>query len=117
MFTNFLNLIVAAAGTKNPPPSGWQAILSGPFIPLMGVFVLFIWWNSKQQKKRIEERNKILNALKAGDEIILTSGIYATISKIREDNLLLVKLNDKTEVKIARYAISGTVANNNENKV
>ena len=82
------------------PSDSWR--LLGPIVLVMGIFyVLLILPQQKQQKKVRQMRA----ALKNGDKVITTGGIYGTIVGL-EDDAVQVRIADQVKVKVARAAIA-----------
>ena len=87
-------LFQAAAGG---PPAAMQFLLFG------GMAALFYFLLIRPQQKARKETEARLSTLKAGDEVILSSGLYATIDRV-EEKVLWVKLGN-TLVKAKRHAV------------
>jgi preprotein translocase subunit YajC len=64
-------------------------------------FVLILPMRTKQ--KKLEETVK---ALKAGDKVIVSPGIFATIVAVDED-AFHVRVDEKTKLKVLKSAIAG----------
>ena len=83
----------------------------GPnFIVLMlGMLAIFwfvaIWPERKAKKKK----QAMLAALKKNDKILLTSGMYATVAAINEDELTVRFDDGNTRVRVLRSAIAQVV--------
>jgi preprotein translocase subunit YajC len=80
----------------------------GSFLPLILIFVFFYLFLIRPQQKKAKEHQKSLNALKKGDKVITAGGIYGTISAVRDNNILEVKIADGVTVQIAKQSM-GTV--------
>ena len=84
---------------------GATGILGSPLllmVVVMGIFyVLLILPQQKQQKKVRQMRA----ALKNGDKVITTGGIYGTVVGV-EDDAVQVRIADQVKVKVARAAIA-----------
>ncbi|MFT4287829.1 preprotein translocase subunit YajC [Nocardioides sp.] len=73
-----------------------------PFILILGVFwLLFL----RPQQRRQRELLQLQSSLKAGDEVMLTSGIFGTISETADDHVL-VELSPGVTVKVVTGAIA-----------
>jgi len=76
----------------------------GPFIffaiAILVWYVLFIF----PQQKKAKERKAIVDALRAGDEIVTYGGIFAVV-KDRKENWIIVTVADGVDMKIAKEAI------------
>jgi preprotein translocase subunit YajC len=58
------------------------------------------------QRKRQQQLQATIAALKAGDKIITTGGIIAKIAEVR-DTSLLIRTADKSILEISRAAVAG----------
>ncbi len=78
----------------------------GFLIPMLLVFgVFYLLLIRPQQKKQRQLQSQIAD-LKAGDKIITTGGIIATITAVK-DTSFLVRSADKSILEIARTAVAG----------
>jgi preprotein translocase subunit YajC len=73
---------------------------------MVGIFYLLIW---RPQQRRVANARALNSALRLGDEVITTSGIYGTVTALRDDHIEL-EIAPGVTVKIARGAIGGHVA-------
>ncbi len=73
-----------------------------PFIILLGIMYFIIIRPQQQQQKKHKE---MIEALKKGDKIVTIGGVIAEVKKVEEE-FFVVKMNDTTEVKIVKDAIS-----------
>lgn len=98
----------APGGT--PAPNPLLQLL--PFILLIGAmwFLLFA-----PQRKKEKEHKKMVETLAAGDEILLTGGIYGEITSVRPDRFI-VRIGDNTKVEVNRAFIHGVVKKAKEDK-
>ncbi len=94
----------------SPAPGGGADGAPAPnplisFMPLIIIFVLFYFILIRPQQKQQKEREGMIKAIKEGDKIITVSGLYATVSKVNDDDTLILKISDNTNVKAARSAV------------
>lgn len=83
-----------------------------PFILLLAImYVLII----RPQKRREKERNEMLNKIKSGDKVLLTSGIIGYITNTKEDTIT-IKISDNTKVEAVRASVSKIILNNDSLK-
>ncbi len=81
----------------------------GPLVqilPFLLIFAVFYFLIIMPQRKRQQQLQATIAALKAGDKIITTGGIIAKIAEVR-DNSLLVRTADKSILEISRAAVAG----------
>ena len=84
---------------------GGVAGLGGFLIPLMlmfGIMYFLVILPQQRQRKKVQE---MLRAIKNGDKVITTSGIYGTINGMDGDTIIL-KIADNVKIRIARAAIA-----------
>lgn len=83
---------------------------AGSFIlqlaPLFLIFGVFYFLIIVPQRKRQQKLQATIAALKAGDRIVTTGGIIATVTAVR-DTTLVVRSADKTMLEISRGAVTG----------
>ncbi|GEM_PF-1231967 len=77
-----------------------------PWIIIFGIFYfLIIRPQQRRQKLAAKEREDMLSALKVGDKVITSGGLFGTIAEARENSVML-RIADKVNVKVLRTAIS-----------
>lgn len=74
-----------------------------PFAMILMIFYFLILLPMKRKQKRIQE---FQTALKVGDKVVTTSGIYGHITRIG-DKTVQLQIADKVRVEVARQAIGG----------
>ena len=84
---------------------GMGGLLGGlmPFLLIFGVFYFLI---ILPQRKRQKALSDMVAALKPGDKVITSGGIYATIKQVKEKSLLVMSA-DKSLLEISRASVSG----------
>lgn len=80
----------------------------GAILPLVLIIVVFWFLLIRPQQRRAKELQAMQSALKPGDEVMLTSGIYARITEITDDHVL-VEVAAGVTVKVARGAIARVI--------
>jgi preprotein translocase subunit YajC len=84
---------------------GMGGLLGGlmPFLLIFGVFYFLI---ILPQRKRQKALSDMVSALKPGDKVVTSGGIYATIKQVKEKSLLVMSA-DKSLLEISRASVSG----------
>ena len=94
--------MVLAMGTPAPgAPSAWVQLL--PFVLVVGIFYFVILLPMKRRQQKVQA---FLSALKVGDRIVTTGGMYGTITRIGETSIQ-VQVADKVRVEMSRNAVVG----------
>ena len=76
------------------------------FIPLILIFVIFYFFLTRPQQKRVKDHKAMVQSLKRGDEIITSGGIIGTIDRVMEDDRIEVVIGENVKVQIIRSTIT-----------
>ncbi len=74
-------------------------------VPFLLIFVIFYFLLILPQQRKSKEQKKMLEALKKGDKIITSSGIWGTINRLEKETAT-IQIDDNTRVKIQRDNIA-----------
>jgi preprotein translocase subunit YajC len=74
-----------------------------PFALVLAIFYFVILLPMKKRQKKVQE---FLAALKAGDKVVTSGGIYGSIAKIGEDAIQL-QIAPNVRVDVSKAAIVG----------
>ncbi len=78
-------------------------------LPLVALFAIFYFLIIRPQQKQAKTHREMVANLKKGDKIVTHGGLMVEISKVEEDHLL-VKNHDGSEMKLVREFVSRVVA-------
>lgn len=81
-----------------------------PFLAIIPIWYFLVIRPQNQQRKALRE---MLSALKKGDRVLTTGGIYGTIQGV-EPEAVYLKIAENVKVKVARSAISSVLAGESE---
>jgi preprotein translocase subunit YajC len=99
----------APAGGAGAPAGGPKDLFTslGPLLPIILIFVVFMWMMSRSQRKRDKERQALLEAIKPKDDVVTIGGIHGRVVKVDPETVVL-RIDDDKDVKItmARSGIS-----------
>ena len=73
-----------------------------PLALMFGIMYFLVILPQQRQRKKVQE---MLAAVKNGDKVITTAGIYGTINGMDGDTVIL-KIADNVKIRIARAAIA-----------
>ena len=74
-----------------------------PFAMILAIFYFIILMPMRRRQKKVQDFQA---ALKVGDKIVTTSGIYGVVSKTNEKSVQ-VQVAEKVRIEMARSAIGG----------
>jgi preprotein translocase subunit YajC len=83
------------------------------FLPIIAIGLIFYFLVIAPANKQRKKQQEMLAALKKGDRVLTTGGIYGTIQGV-EPEAVYVKIAENVKVKVARSAISGVVTGESE---
>jgi preprotein translocase subunit YajC len=75
------------------------------FLPFVLIFVIFYFLLILPQQKRQKKLKAMLEALKKGDKIVTSSGIWGTITNLGKETVT-VQIADNTKIKVQRDHIA-----------
>lgn len=109
---NQINLCWLAMGNT---PQGTESTAPGwvTFLPIILVFVIFYFILIRPQQRQQKEQQKLVESVKGGDQVLLSSGIYGVVTEVK-DKTLLVKIADNVKVKVLRTAVAQVISGDKE---
>jgi len=90
-----------ALGT--PPGGGGSWVQFVPFVIVIAIFYFVILLPMQRKQQKVQQFQQ---ALKVGDRVITTGGIYGQITKVSAEAIQL-QIADKVRVDVSRAAIGG----------
>jgi preprotein translocase subunit YajC len=90
-----------------PGANGAQGQTSPGFTIGWMVFMVAIFYfvMIRPQRRREKERKALIEAVKSGDRVLLTSGIIGEIASVK-DKTLIVSIAEKTKIEVLKSAVS-----------
>lgn len=92
-------LAMAQPGQQNQ--SLWVSLM--PFVLMIAIFYVLVLLPMRRRQKKVQD---FQSALKVGDRVITTSGIFGVITKLEPQSVQL-QIADKVRIDVARAAIGG----------
>jgi len=83
-------------------PLGGLSTFLVPLALMFGIMYFLVILPQSRQRKKVQE---MLSAIKNGDKVVTTSGIYGTVNGMDGDTIIL-KIADNVKIRIARAAIA-----------
>ena len=82
---------------------GAGGILS--LVPFLLIFVIFYFLLIRPQQQKQKQQQTLLDAIKKGDKVVTTSGIWGTVTNLGKDTVTL-QIADNTKIKMQRENVS-----------
>jgi preprotein translocase subunit YajC len=94
-------VVLAMATPPGSEVSPWVQLV--PFALILGIFYLVILLPMRRRQKKVQE---FLTALKVGDKVITSGGLYGSITRLGDKSIQL-QVADKVRVELSRAAVIG----------
>ena len=88
----------------------------GQFIPLILIFIIFYFFLIRPQQKKAKDHKNMVNAIKRGDKIITSGGIFATVERVMDNDKVEITISENVNIEIVKSTGIQAVVNNLEPK-
>ncbi len=72
------------------------------FLPLILIFIIFYFFLIRPQQKKAKEHKNMVNAIKRGDKIITSGGIFATVERVMDNDKVEVSISDNLNIELVK---------------
>jgi preprotein translocase subunit YajC len=93
--------LLAMAAPAPGGPSPWVQLL--PFALVLGIFYFIILLPMRRRQQKVQT---FLAALKVGDRVVTSGGIFGTITRVSDQSLQL-QIADKVRIEVSRASVVG----------
>lgn len=76
------------------------------FIPLILIFAIMYFLLIRPQQKKVKEHQKMVAALRRGDQVVTQGGIIGKVSKVKDDGEVEVELAEGVRVRVVKNTIA-----------
>jgi preprotein translocase subunit YajC len=77
-------------------------------LPIIGMLAIFYFLLIRPQQKRQKQTQAMISALKNGDRVVTSAGIYGTVAGIKDD-VIILKIAENVKIEVMKSAVSGVV--------
>jgi preprotein translocase subunit YajC len=89
------------------PPAGGGGNPLLQFLPFILIFVIIYFLMMRPQIKKQKEKQKMLEAIKKGDNVVTMGGIHGKVMGFKdEDKTVIVKVDENVKLNIDKSAIN-----------
>ena len=105
---------MAWAMAPSPGGGGGGASQLMPTLVMFGaMFAIFYFLMIRPQQKQKQERERMLSAIKRGDKVVTTSGMFGTVTNL-SDKTVTLRVADQVKLEFDRSAIGRVSAGQGE---
>jgi preprotein translocase subunit YajC len=99
---------VAWAMAPAPGGGGGSSQLMPTLIMFGAMFAIFYFLMIRPQQKQKQDRERMLAAIKRGDKVVTTSGMFGTVTNLT-DKTVTLRVADQVKLEFERAAIGRVV--------
>lgn len=81
-----------------------------PIVAIIAIFYFLVIAPANKQRRKTES---MLSALKKGDRVVTSGGIYGTVQGV-ENDVVHLKIADNVKVRVAKSAVTGVTVETTE---
>ena len=70
----------------------------------------------RPQKKKQKKEEQLRNNIQVGDEIITIGGFYGRVMSVKDDDIVIESLGDKSKQRIAKWAVQQNLTIHDDEK-
>jgi preprotein translocase subunit YajC len=93
--------VVAMSPSADPAAPAWLQF--APFALILGIFYFVILAPMRKRQKKVAEFQQ---ALKVGDKVVTTSGLYGTVARVGDTSVQL-KIAEKVNIEVTKASVAG----------
>ncbi|MEZ7867857.1 MAG: preprotein translocase subunit YajC [Paludibacteraceae bacterium] len=105
---NLLNMLLQTQAPAAPGQQGGMGAYSG-ILMIVLIFVVFYFFMIRPQTKRQKEIKAQREAMKQGDRVVTSGGIYGKIRDIKETTVT-VEIADNVRITVDKNSVFATAA-------
>ena len=76
------------------------------FVPLILIFAIMYFLLIRPQQRRAKEHQKMVAALRRGDQVVTQGGLIGKVSKVKDDNEIEVEVAEGVRVRVVKATIA-----------
>jgi preprotein translocase subunit YajC len=99
---------VAWAMAPSPGGGGGGSQLMPTLVMFGAMFAIFYFLMIRPQQKQKQDRERMLSAIKRGDKVVTTSGMFGTVTNLT-DKTITLRVADQVKLEFERGAIGRVV--------
>ena len=85
--------------------------LFASFIPIILIFVIFYFFLIRPQQKKSKDHQKMVEALRRGDQVLTQGGIYGKVTKVKEgEEDIEVEVAKDVRIRVLRSAVGQVIS-------
>ena len=97
--------LAQTGGATASPGSGLEF-----FIPIILIMVVFYFLMIRPQQTKMKQKQASLASVRRGDRVVTNSGVIGTVTKVVDDNELLVEVAEGMRLRVDRWLLERVIS-------
>ena len=76
------------------------------FVPLILIFAIMYFLLIRPQQKKVKDHQKMVEALRRGDQVVTQGGLIGKVTKVLDDNKLEVEIAQGVKVQVVKSTVA-----------
>ncbi|MCH7486801.1 MAG: preprotein translocase subunit YajC [Proteobacteria bacterium] len=89
---------------------GADSSLISNLLPLVLIFVVFWFLLIRPQQQKAKRHRAMLTAIRRGDKVVMGGGIMGSVTKVIDDEEVMVEISKDVKVRVQRALIANMIA-------
>jgi|SRR5574344_1403547 preprotein translocase subunit YajC len=106
---SFATILLDAAAPAGGAAGANQGGMMSMLLPMILIFVVFYFFMIRPQNKKQKEIQKARAALKVGDKVITSGGIYGKIREVKDDSFV-IEIAENVRIRVEKSAVFASAA-------
>ena len=78
----------------------------GSFLPLILIFAIMYFLLIRPQQKKVKDHQKMVEALRRGDQVVAQGGIIGKVTKVKEGGELELEIAENVKVRVVQSTVA-----------
>lgn len=76
------------------------------FVPLILIFAIMYFLLIRPQQKKVKEHQKMVEALRKGDQIVTAGGLFGKVARVKDDREIEVEIATGVKVRVVKATVA-----------
>ncbi len=78
--------------------------------PIVLIFVVFYFLLIRPQQRKAKQHREMLGMVKRGDRVLTGGGIFGTVTRVKDDDELVLEIADGVKISVLRGTLSNVLS-------
>jgi preprotein translocase subunit YajC len=108
--SSFLPLMLGAPEASGSGAAGGGGTQLVTMLVTFGlIIVVFYFLVIRPQNKKQKDAKKMLSSIRRGDRVVTIGGLHGTVESVKDDGVVLIKVDDNVKLKFNKSAVATVV--------